>query len=130
MSKVRLFLKRHWLDVCLYLAVLALSVVGFCLLPLFFSSSDAHVLNVNVDGEIVRTVDLSEVEKEENFEVEGAAGPVVIGIRPNAAAILSAPCPEQFCVHQGWVSDGRPVVCAYSHVALLFEANGEFDLST
>lgn len=130
MSKVQLFLKKHWLDLALYLAVIALAVVGLCLLPVFFSSKDTHILNVNVDGEIVKTVDLSLQEKEETFEVEGAAGPVTIGIRPNAAAILSAPCPEQFCVHQGWVSDGRPIVCAYSHVALLFEANGEFDLST
>lgn len=122
------FLRKHWLDLTLYLAVLALAVIGLCLLPIFFSSGDAHVLNVNVDGTIVKTVDLSRQQKEERFDVEGTNGPVTIGVKPNAAAILASPCPEQYCVHMGWVDDGRPIVCAYSHVALLFTSNGDVDV--
>lgn len=122
------FLKKHWLDLALYLFVIAVAVTGLCLLPVFFSSGDAHILNVNVDGKIVKTIDLAQQKEEEHFDVEGTAGPVTIGVKPNAAAILASPCPEQYCVHMGWVSDGRPIVCAYSHVALLFEANGDIDV--
>ena len=128
MSKVLPFLKKHWLDLGLYLFVVALAVIGLCLLPIFFSSSDSHLLNVNVDGTVTMTIDLSAEDEQREIEVEGAAGPLTIGVKKNAAAILSSPCPEQYCVHMGWVSDGRPIVCAYSHVALLFETNGDIDV--
>ena len=58
------FLRKHWLDLMLYLAVLALAVTGLCLLPVFFSSGEAHVLNVNVDGTIVKTVDLARQQED------------------------------------------------------------------
>lgn len=128
MSKALPFLKKHWLDLTLYLFVVALAAIGFALLPVFFSASDAHVLNVNVDGTIAMSIDLSTEGEERTFEIEGAAGPLTIGVKKNAAAILSSPCPEQYCVHMGWVSDGRPIVCAYSHVALLFETSGDIDV--
>ncbi len=128
MSKTLEFIKKHLLDGILYIVVIALGVTGLCLLPRFFSSENGYILEVNVDGDLLRTIDLNEQSKEEHFEVAGVEGPVTIGVKHNAAAILSSPCPNQFCVRLGYVENGAPIICAYSHVALYFSIPGEEEI--
>jgi hypothetical protein len=51
--------------------------------------------------------------------VEGLQGPVAIQLRSGSARVVSSPCPDQLCVHQGSVSRaGAAVVCVPSGVTL------------
>ena len=70
------------------------------------------------------SIDLAkESATERTFTIQGAvsgeAGQMVIGVKTNAIHIVSSKCPNQYCVHTGWISDAaHPIVCAYNHISI------------
>lgn len=51
--------------------------------------------------------------------VEGLHGPVRVELRGGAVHVLTSPCPDQLCVHQGSVSrPGAAIVCVPSGVTV------------
>ena len=65
------------------------------------------------NGELLQTIRLDTVTDEYTFEVsgEGDASNTVC-VRPGSIAIISANCPDQICVHQGFISTSLlPITC-------------------
>ena len=57
------------------------------------------------NGELLQTIRLDTVTAEYTFEVSGNAGATnTVCVRPGSIAIVSASCPDQICVHQGFIS--------------------------
>lgn len=65
------------------------------------------------DGELFETIRLDTVTDEYTFEVPGEGGASnTVCVRPGSIAIISATCPDQICVHQGFISTSLlPITC-------------------
>ena len=65
------------------------------------------------DGELLQTIRLDTVTSEYTFEITGEAGAAnTVCVRPGRIAIISASCPDQIWVHQGFISSSLlPITC-------------------
>ena len=91
---------RFWAAVIATL--LALSLAG-CL-RVWLLSRGGTVANIYLDGELVRSIDLARLDEGFSFSVEGPAGANTIQAEPGRIRVSHADCPDQVCVHQGWIS--------------------------
>ena len=71
------------------------------------------VATVKQNGEVLYEIDLSALTGPVTLEVEGENGLWnIITAEPGRICVQSAACPDQICVHQGYISDGTtPIVC-------------------
>jgi hypothetical protein len=92
----------------------------------FTRPSKGTVANIYVNGECVRSVDLSLVTESFEFTVETSAGTNVIQVEPGRIRVKEADCPDQVCVHAGWIADSaNPVVCLPHRLVIRLEKNGK-----
>lgn len=92
-------------------ALLLALCVGLAVLVSRGPSAGA-VARITVDGAPVRVIDLGAITAETTFEVTTPRGRNVIAVRPGAIRVVEADCPDQICVHRGWMSGGlTPIVC-------------------
>lgn len=65
------------------------------------------------NGELLQTIRLDTVIGEYTFEISGDADATnTVCVRPGSIAIVSASCPDQICVHQGFISTSLlPITC-------------------
>lgn len=99
---------KFWLLVVgIVLAVAAAaSVAIFC-----NKLGDATAL-IYQDGACVRTIDLNQVDEPYSFTVEWDGGYNVVEVERGRIRVSEADCPDQVCVHQGWISNSVvPVAC-------------------
>lgn len=77
--------------------------------------SDGQSLYADIyqNGELLQTIRLDTVTSEYTFEVTGDAGATnTICVRSGSIAIVSASCPDQICVHQGFINNSLlPITC-------------------
>ncbi len=84
------------------------------------------VANVYVNGECVKSVDLSRVTESFEFKVETPAGTNVIQVEPGRIRVKEADCPDQVCVHAGWITDSaNPIVCLPHRLVIKLEKKAE-----
>ena len=75
------------------------------------------------DGERCAVIDLRDPARQE-FQFDGAI-PVTIISENGAIWFESSDCPDQICVHQGWISDGsEPIVCLPNQVIIQITGGG------
>lgn len=79
------------------------------------SAADSQVLYADLyqNGELLQTIRLDTVIGEYTFEVSGDNGATnTVCVRPGSIAIVSASCPDQICVHQGFINTSLlPITC-------------------
>lgn len=94
------------------LIVLFLSVNLIAAGILFCAKKDGKSAEISVDGEVVRTIDLSTVKEAERFEIRTEYGVNVITVEPGRICVSDADCRDHYCVRQGWLSTRlTPIVC-------------------
>ena len=99
---------RTWIAL---FAVLALLLALLSLL-LYRQRGEGTVAEILQDGAVIREIDLSRVLREESFRVEWEGGYNTVTLRPGAICVSGADCPDQICVHMGWLrSETAPIVC-------------------
>ncbi len=99
---------RTWIAL---FAVLALLLALLSLL-LYRQRGEGTVAEILQDGAVIREIDLSRVLREESFRVEWEGGYNIVTLRPGAICVSGADCPDQICVHMGWLrSEAAPIVC-------------------
>lgn len=102
-------------------AVLFLSAAAA--LVLHSRPASGSVANIYLDGECVRSVDLSAVKEEEAFTVACDEGVNTILAAPGRICVSEADCPDQVCVASGWLSDSAaPIVCLPHRLVIRLEA--------
>ena len=112
----------------LILAALVLLAAGSAALLLLRPAGAEHpVARIALDGELVREIDLTGVDKPFFFTVEGPAGLTnTILVEPGRIRVSEADCPDQICVHQGFISDGTtPIVCLPTKLIIQIIGGGE-----
>ena len=86
------------------------------------------VANVYQNGVLLYSIELDGVPAPYTLTVEGAVTNVIY-VEPGRIRVGESSCPDQVCVHQGWISNGVvPVVCLPNGLVIRIEGGtGEFD---
>ncbi len=110
---------------------LLLLVVGVSFAAILMTRKDtpSPVARITQAGQLLREIRLDEVEEPYSFVVEGETGSNTILVEPGRIRISGADCPDQVCVHQGFISDGTvPIVCLPHKVMIeITGGGGELD---
>ena len=69
------------------------------------------------------------LDQTRTIDIQGPIGVTRIEIKHGQARFVSSPCPNQYCVHQGWLShQGQAAICLPNQVSLeLLGAKKPFD---
>ncbi len=110
--------------------IILIAVIGILCVAaaLFFRfwKTDSSIADVYQNGELIRSIDLSQVTESYTFTVEGPAGVNTIQVEPGRIRVEQADCPDQICVNQGWISDSLvPIVCLPNGLVIQIEASGK-----
>ncbi|MGL4361875.1 MAG: NusG domain II-containing protein [Cellulosilyticaceae bacterium] len=75
---------------------------------------------ISQNGNIIKTISLSTITKEETFVVENDHGGInVITAIPGSIAFTEANCPDQLCVERGFITSSiLPAVCLPNGVTI------------
>lgn len=89
-----------------------------------------HGTQVNIvqDGTVLYTFDLASAENQ-TFEIEYEGRINTVQIENGRIRMLEAECPDQTCVHMGWLDSGAmPIVCLPNHLSIEYDgAEDEVD---
>lgn len=109
---------RFW--IILVAALLAASLLGTALT--LGGKTRAVTANVYLDGQCVRSIDLSQVKEPYSFLVDSPAGANTVLVEPGRVCVSHANCPDQVCVMQGWISNSVvPIVCLPNRLVIQIE---------
>lgn len=81
-----------------------------------------HGAQVNIvqDGTVVYTFDL-ETAQNQTLQIEYEGRINTVQIEDGRIRMLEAECPDQTCVHMGWLdSKAMPIVCLPNHLSIEF----------
>jgi len=117
---------KFW--VILFAAVLLLS--GAAAVHVFHGKTQGATANIYQDGVCLYSIDLSKVEEGYALEITGDTGIVnTVAVEPGRICVQDATCPDQVCVHQGWISNGvAPVVCLPNALVIKIENAPDADI--
>ena len=89
-------------------------------------NEQAAKLQIRLGDKIYATYSL---DQNRNIDIQGSLGVTRIVIANGKARFASSPCPNQYCVHQGWLSHkGQAAICLPNQVSLeLLGAKKPFD---
>ncbi len=114
-----------WVIVILVILALSIAASVYLYVP---RSAGGKVAKIYVDGELVRSIDLSAVSEPERFTVEAGGGVNVILAEPGRIRVESADCPDLVCVRRGWLSDSpAPIVCLPHRLVIELDSVGGID---
>lgn len=110
---------RFW--VILLAVLLALS--GGAAILLYSRTAPGTTANVYLNGECVRSIDLAGLTEGYTFDVTGESGITdTVEVAPGRIRVKAADCPDQVCVHQGWIgTSAAPIVCLPNKLVIQIE---------
>lgn len=86
-----------------------------------YRSPGGTTANIYQNGECIHSIDLSDVVKAYTIEVSGSVSNT-ISVEHGRICVSYATCPDQVCVHQGWISNSvTPVVCLPNGLVIQIE---------
>ncbi len=111
---------------CDWLVIGASIVAIIIMFQQFWSFAPASQLKIRQGSQIVGTYDLNQ---QRELHVKGAIGEAIIVINNGQARFKQSPCPNQYCVHQGWLSRaGQAAICLPNQISLqLLGAKNTYD---
>ncbi len=109
-----------------WLIISACIVAIIIMFQQFWSFAPASQLKIRQGSQIVGTYDLNQ---QRELHVKGAIGEAIIVINNGQARFKQSPCPNQYCVHQGWLSRaGQAAICLPNQISLqLLGAKNSYD---
>ena len=102
--------------------VVGLLVVSFLMLVFYkMNRKDALMVNVkNANEEIVLRFNINE---DNYYELDGKIGKFHIEVKDGKCRAIDVDCPNQICVHTGWISQDNPatIVCLPNGLAVIID---------
>jgi hypothetical protein len=93
----------------------SLIFVGY-LFIIIWQSEQATKLQIRLGGKIYATYSLAQ---NRSIDIQGPIGITRIVIANGKTRFVHSPCPNQYCVHQGWLShQGQAAICIPNQVSL------------
>ena len=116
---------RFWV-----ILIAGLLVISGVFAALVAGQTSGTMVNIYLDGKCIRSIDLSQADSSYEFTVDGPAGSNTIQVEPGRICVSRADCPDQICVHQGWISTSViPIVCLPNHLVIqIEEQSGQSEL--
>jgi hypothetical protein len=92
----------------------------------FWSFAPASKLKIRLGDKIIGTYDLNQTKE---LHIKGKIGESIITIEQGKVRFKQSPCPNQYCVHQGWLSlAGQVAICLPNQISLqLMGAESTYD---
>lgn len=91
---------------------IVLAVAAAASAAIFYNKLGDATALIYQEGACVRTIDLSQVDEPYTFTVEWDGGYNVVEVERGRIRVSEADCPDQVCVHQGWISNSVvPIAC-------------------
>jgi len=91
-------------------------------LIIYWARPAGTIANIYQNGICIFSIDLSAAAEPYSFTVEGKHGENTITVEGGQICISEADCPDQVCVHQGWISNSViPVVCLPHELVIQIE---------
>ena len=118
---------KTWVFVVIIVLLVAVCVaLGVVFLT---NKEDGHIANVYVEGEIVYSVDLNEVETSYEKEITTEYGKNVLLIEKGKIRVIDADCDGKECINMGYVTDSStPIVCLPHRLVIKIEKEGDIDV--
>lgn len=108
---------KFWIG--LFAALLVLSAAAAIIIS--YQTANGVIANIYQDGECIYTIDLSRVSDAYTLRVSGDVENTIT-VERGRICVSSATCPDQVCVHQGWISNSVvPVVCLPNRLVIRIE---------
>ena len=108
-----------------WLILLGVIVAGSALAAWLLLSrvSTGSIAAIYLDGELVERIDLAAVTESYTRTYTGKSGITdVVEVARGKIRVKEADCPDQVCVHQGWIDTGVvPVVCLPNALVIQIE---------
>lgn len=107
-------------------ALLVLLLAGSAAFLLLRPKEEGQVARITLNGKVVQEIDLSRVEQPYTLTLEGPGGfSNTITVEKGQICVSKAGCPDQICVHQGYISDGTtPIVCLPNRLIIEITGGG------
>lgn len=100
-------------------------LVVFGLFAKLWNNQPAGKVRIRVGDKVYATLSLNQ---ERSMEIMGALGVSQVVIAQGKVRFKQAPCGNQYCVHQGWLSHtGQAAVCLPNRVSLELLGEKRFD---
>ena len=116
MQKITRLPFNHKLLIGDWLVIVASMVAVAVMFQQFWSFVPASQLIIRQGSKVVGTYDLSQTRE---LHIKGPLGESVIVIDNGQARFKQSPCPNQYCVHQGWLSRaGQVAICLPNQISL------------
>lgn len=109
--------------------VLAIALGGFAVAYAFGNGNGGagsrSVAVIARDGIVVETIDLSAVDEPYTLRLDDERGYNVVAVETGRIRIVEADCPDEVCVHTGWI-DGpaTPIACVPHGLTVTVEREG------
>ena len=105
--------------------IVILSAAAIILRGILTSAAKTAVIYQN--GEIIREINLDEIDEPIEFTIEGGSGETNdVRAEKGRIRITSASCPDKICVHQGWIENGVvPIVCLPNKITIEIRGNAD-----
>lgn len=97
--------------------IITLSVIGIIFLfQTLWTNMPASQLQIRQGDAIIGTYD---VNQDRELHLHGPIGDSLISIKQGKVRFKQAPCTNQYCVHQGWLSKaGQVAICLPNQISL------------
>lgn len=109
--------------------LLVLSVISILFFK-FFVKADKAVAVIKQDGKIIKRIDLSKVEKKQQFKINykeaDHEGYNIIEVDKNSIKFVDANCPDKVCVKAGTLTKpGETAACLPHKLIIIIEKNDD-----
>ena len=107
---------------------IALFLVGILGSVWVLLSPHGKIVNIVQDKTVLYRFDLSAAE-DQTISIEYDGRTNIVQIENGKIRVLDADCPDQTCVHMGWLESGAlPIVCLPNHLIIEFaDVEGDVD---
>lgn len=94
--------------------------------------NEKSIANIYQNGVIIKSIDLSKVDKSYEFDVEGEnGGSNTIKIENCGISITCSDCPDEICINTGVIKDGVvPIVCLPNKLLIKIESEQKEDFDS
>lgn len=116
---IKAFLKKRWIDISIISGLLLTCLIS--LLVFYLTRQNNNLIaEIYFKNEIIEKIDLNEHEQPYTFEVQGLQDKIKINVKNHSIAIIESNCPQQYCVHSGYISySNQSIVCAYNAIYII-----------
>ena len=109
-----------------WLVIIASILAVIFMFQQFWSNEQASKLKIRQGEKVIGSYDLNQTRE---LHINGPLGESIIAISNGQVRFKQSPCPNQYCVHQGWLSHaGQVAICLPNQISLqLIGAKTQYD---